>query len=453
MIYMNEKQLYTEASIEVSPSQIEFKDLELFRTKIADDLVETLIMSPSFHLKKLCYWITREAAYKFGLYPASIQSLYEAKAKQALTHFTVPAINLRTLTYDLARAVFRAAKIINAGSFIFELARSEIDYTQQSPQEYVSAILLAGIKEGYSGPVFIQGDHFQIKAKDFFQDKNKEINKVKNLIKQALEAGFYNIDIDSSTLVDLSKSSLDGQQRLNYELCAQLTAYIRSIQPEGIEVSVGGEIGEIGHKNSTPQELRAFMKGYNSQLKRVKGLSKISVQTGTSHGGVVLPDGSIAEVKLDLNTLKQLSRIARTEFHLAGAVQHGASTLPKEAFHHFPEAECAEIHLATNFQNIVYNYLPSSLKNKIHTWLNKNYSNEKKPDQSQSQFIYKTRKKALGPFKKEIHSLPLDIRNKISSALEEEFSFLFQKLNIKNTKSLVDYHIKPIKIKKKREEF
>jgi len=271
---------------------------------------------------------------------------------------------------------------------------------------------------------------------------------VKNLIKQALEAGFYNIDIDSSTLVDLSKSSLDEQQRLNYELCAQLTAYIRSIQPEGVEISVGGEIGEIGHKNSTPQELRAFMKGYNSQLKGVKGLSKISVQTGTSHGGVVLPDGSIAEVKLDLNTLKQLSRIARTEFHLAGAVQHGASTLPKEAFHRFPEAECVEIHLATNFQNIVYDHLPLSLKNKIYTWLNKNYSHEKKPDQSQTQFIYKTRKKALGPF-----NLTLDVRNKISSVIEEEFSFLFQKLNIKNTKSLVDYYINPIKIKKKRDEF
>jgi len=452
MIYMNEKQLYTEASIEVSPSQIEFKDLELFRAKITDDLAETLIMPPSTHFKKLCYWIIREAAHKFGLYPSSIQSLYEARAKQGLTHFTVPAINLRTLTYDLARAVFRAAKSINAGSFIFEIARSEIGYTQQSPQEYVSAILLAGIKEGYSGPVFIQGDHFQIRAKDFFQDRNKEINKVKNLIKQALEAGFYNIDIDSSTLVDLSKSSLDEQQRLNYELCAQLTAYIRSIQPEGVEISVGGEIGEIGHKNSTPQELRVFMKGYNSQLKGVKGLSKISVQTGTSHGGVVLPDGSIAEVKLDLNTLKQLSRIARTEFHLAGAVQHGASTLPKEAFHRFPEAECVEIHLATNFQNIVYDHLPLSLKNKIYTWLNKNYSHEKKPDQSQTQFIYKTRKKALGPFKKEIHSLTLDVRNKISSVIEEEFSFLFQKLNIKNTKSLVDYYIKASKKKKKKRE-
>ena len=62
------------------------------------------------------------------------------------------------------------------------------------------------------------------------------------------------------------------------------------------------------------------------------GLSKISVQSGTSHGGVVLADGSIADVKLDLETLRELSEIARKEYGLSGAVQHGASTLPDDAF-------------------------------------------------------------------------------------------------------------------------
>jgi hypothetical protein len=29
---------------------------------------------------------------------------------------------------------------------------------------------------------------------------------------------------------------------------------------------VGGEIGEVGTENSTPEELHAFMKGYNQAL-------------------------------------------------------------------------------------------------------------------------------------------------------------------------------------------
>src|SRR5438046_5259116 len=97
-----------------------------------------------------------------------------------------------------------------------------------------------------------------------------------------------------------------------------------------------------------------------------EGLSKISVQAGTSHGGVVLADGSIAEVKLDLDTLERLSKVAREEYGLAGAVQHGASTLRDDAFHNFPKREVCEIHLATNFQTMLYDALPAKLRNEVY---------------------------------------------------------------------------------------
>lgn len=453
MIYRDEEELFSHCNIGIVDDKVEIKDLDFFKERVAENLVDTLLLSDSNHLKNICHWVAYEAAHKFGIIPSSIQTLYETRAKHNLTHFTVPAINLRTLTYDSARTVFRAAKKINAGAFIFEIAKSEIDYTEQRPREYSSCVILAAIKEGFSGPVFIQGDHFQVKAKNFLQDRDREINQLKDLISEAVEAGFYNIDIDSSTLVDLSKLTIDDQQKLNYEVCALFTKFIREIQPKGIEISTGGEIGEVGGKNSTPEELRAFMRGYNSLIRGLTGLSKISIQTGTTHGGVMLPDGSIAKVKIDFDTLKSLSQIARTEFGMAGTVQHGASTLPKDTFNRFLEFECAEIHLATQFQNIVYDYLPSKLKEKIYIWLHKNYSDEKKLEQTDDQFIYKTRKKAFGPFKRQIYSLPRDLKNKISSAFEEEFSFLFEKLNIKNTRLFVDKYVKPIRIDKKKEDF
>ena len=149
------------------------------------------------------------------------------------------------------------------------------------------------------------------------------------LIWDAVNSGFFNIDIDSSTLVDLSKPNFKEQQLLNYEVCAKLTQFIRGLEPKGITISVGGEIGEIGHQNSTPEDLHVFMDGLKDKLpKGLVGISKISVQTGTTHGGIVLPDGSIAQISLDFNTLKTLSEIARSKYGLAGAVQHGASTLP-----------------------------------------------------------------------------------------------------------------------------
>ncbi len=191
---------------------------------------------------------------------------------------------------------------MNVGPFIFEIARSEIGYTKQRPLEYSTVVLAAAVKEGYQGPVFIQGDHFQLVRKNYLADAKPETDYVKGLIKEAIDAEFYNIDIDTSTIVDLEKETLKEQQRPNFEMTAELAAYIREIQPAGIDISIGGEIGEIGKKNSTPDELRAYLDGFKETFKAGKGISKLSVQTGTSHGGVVLPDGSLAQVKIDFVT-------------------------------------------------------------------------------------------------------------------------------------------------------
>jgi len=399
-----------------------------------------LVMADNKDVKEQIAEQIREKAKEEGIFPASIHDFYMARGRDEFQGFAVPAINLRTLTYDLACAIFRVAKKYSAGAFIFEIAKSEIGYTNQSPVEFASMILAAAIKENYSGPVFIQGDHFQLKAANFKENPEKEIKDIKKLIKDSINAGFYNIDIDSSTLVDLSKPTIKEQQRSNYEVCAKLTQFIRSIEPKNVTVSVGGEIGEIGTQNSTPEDLQAYMSGLMDHLgKGVKGISKISVQTGTTHGGVVLPDGSIAQIKLDFNTLKTLSKEARNKYGMAGAVQHGASTLPPEAFHKFVEFEAAEVHLATAFQNIFYEseHFPEDLRQKMYTWLKNNLANERKEDETEEQFIYKTRKKALGQFKKEIMSLPQQTRTAIAAEVEAQFEFLFKQLNVINTKALV----------------
>lgn len=406
-----------------------------------EKIVMDLIMSDDAAIKKTLAKKIFNIAYKKGIYPSSIHQLYIARGKGEFSGFTVPAINLRSMTYDLARAIFRVAKRHNSGAFIFEIAKSEIGYTNQAPIEYSSVILAAAIKEGYSGPVFIQGDHFQVNAKKYQENPDKEMEGLQNLIQEAVGAGFYNIDIDSSTLVDLSKTDIKKQQYLNYEVCVRLTQFIRQVQPRGVEVSVGGEIGEVGGKNSTPEDLRAFMQGYGERLRKGRsGISKISIQTGTAHGGVVLPDGTVAQVKLDFDTLKNLSKIAREEFGLAGAVQHGASTLPAEAFHKFAEVETAEVHLATEFQNMVYEskHFPAGLKTKIYQWLKTNAASERKEGETEEQFFYKTRKKALGEFKKEIMGLPQDVRDAIAAEIENKFEFLFKQLNSINNKELVD---------------
>lgn len=374
-----------------------------------------------------------------GIIPASIYGLYKKMAER-YPGFTVPAINIRGLTYDVARAVFRKAIEHKVGAFILEIARSEIGYTKQRPLEYSAVILSAAMREGFQGPVFIQGDHFQIVKRYFEKDPESEITYLKNLIKEAIEAEFYNIDIDSSTLVDLSKEEILEQQRPNFEYTALLAEYIRTLEPEGIIISIGGEIGEIGHKNSTPEELRAYMDGFRKVFKGSPGISKISVQTGTSHGGVVLPDGSLKEVSIDFETLRILSDIARKEYGLAGAVQHGASTLPEDAFDIFPQVGTAEIHLATGFQNLIYDSpaLPPKFREEVYEYLKKEFSSERKEGETEEQFIYKTRKKGFGSLKKKWWDLPEDVKTSLREELARRFELLFKKLRVVNTKRLVE---------------
>jgi hypothetical protein len=163
-------------------------------------------------------WLIWEIGQSVGVYASSIQDLYMARGRGETGGFTVPAINVRGMAYDTARAIFRTANRLNAGAFLLEIARSEIAYTDQRPAEYVAVMLAAALREGFRGPVFIQGDHFQVSAKKFAVDPATEVDAVKALAHEAIDAGFYNIDIDTSTLVDIHKPSLDEQQRLNYEV-------------------------------------------------------------------------------------------------------------------------------------------------------------------------------------------------------------------------------------------
>ncbi len=401
-------------------------------------------------------YLTRLIALELGAVPASIHDLYMARGRgEVPPTFTVPAMNLRILSYEAARCVFRQAQKIDAGAFILEIARSEIGYTEQRPAEYATAVLAAAIAENYRGPVFIQGDHFQISAKRYKESPDKEIAAVEELTAEALQAGFYNIDIDTSTLVDISQVGEPAQQKTNSELSAAFTDFIRHRQPEGVTVSVGGEIGEVGGRNSNEAELRAYVDGYREALKsRVPGavgLSKISIQTGTSHGGVVLPDGTVAKVKVDFDTLLALSRVARIEYGYAGAVQHGASTLPQEAFGKFVESEACEVHLATNFQNMLFDRLPKQMLSAVYLYVNSKYSGDRKAGQTNEQFHYENRKRAIGPFKADMWDLPAAEKEVIIAAWEEQFAKLFGFLAIAGTRKYVDQFIKPLKVKPSRE--
>jgi len=433
-----------ENSLSVEGTTVRVLDAAKFRKNIGKLVERSALASDSS--AGWSRFLVRAAALELGVYPASIHELYMARGHgDAPMTFTTPAFNLRALSYYAARAMFRAANKINAGAFIFELARSEMSYTDQRPSEYATNILGAAIAEGYTGPVFIQGDHFQVSAKKYKADAGTELKAVRDLSIEAMAAGFYNIDVDTSTLVDIHLPTVEEQQALNSKLSAELSAFIRNNEPAGVTISIGGEIGEVGTNNSTEPELRAYMDAYNVELQKLvpgkPGLSKISVLTGTSHGGTVLPDGSIAEVTIAFDVLRDLSRVSRKEYGMGGTVQHGASTVPEENFNKFVQNEAIEVHLATNFATMFFDNIPAEFKKEMYAWLDVNAAADRKPGMTDEQFYYKTRKNAIGPFKARSYALPAEALEKLGKAWESQFDKLFNLLGLKDTRQFTEKFI------------
>jgi fructose/tagatose bisphosphate aldolase len=416
-------------------------DEAAFRGRTIEDLAWTQTFSEDPAAVEAARWIIWEASQALDCRSASIQDLYTARARGEVAGFTVPAINVRSQTFDMARTILAEARTKDVGPVIFELARSEQTYSWQRVFEYAPNILAGAIAAGWRGPVFIQGDHYQFNARKFAADPEAVTEEIRKACRDAIAAGYLNIDIDSSTLVDLSKATVDEQQLVNYTSAAEITALIRDLEPAGVTISVGGEIGEVGKQNSNESELRAYLDGYRRELDARRpgslGVSKVSVQTGTSHGGVPLPGGGVAEVKLDFEVLRVLGQVART-YGAAGAVQHGASTLPDDLFHHFPGVETAEIHLATGFQNALYDHpaFPPELHAEIEAWCYANAADERKAGQTDTQFVYTTRKKALGPFKRSLWELPT--KGEILADQGAKVAFLFDQLKVTGTRTMLD---------------
>ena len=436
-------------SVHLDGERLVIDDEGGFREAAIRELAWTAAFSTDDATTAAAQWLVWEASQALGARSASIQALYEARARGEVSGFTVPALNLRTQTFDMARTVYEAAEAADVAAVILELARSEQTYSFQRPIDYATSVLAGAIAASWQGPVFIQGDHYQFNAKKYADDPEAMTDEIRRACRLAVDAGYCNIDIDSSTLVDLSKPNVDEEQRQNYVRAAELTAYIRTLESDGATISVGGEIGEVGTQNSTVEELRAYLDGYRRELEArapgAKGISKVSVQTGTSHGGVPLPDGGVAEVKLDFEVLRELGEVAR-EYGLAGAVQHGASTLPDELFHRFPAVETAEIHLATGFQNTVYEHpaFPESLHREIEAWVVANCADERKPGQTDQQFVYSTRKKALGPFKRQLWEL--ESKDEILAAQRRKISYLFTELRVNDSRAMVAKYIQPVEL-------
>jgi hypothetical protein len=135
-----------------------------FRQRGTRDLAWTSVFSKDEATVEAARWLIWEASQTLDVKSASIHALYKARADGEVHGFTVPAINIRAQTFDMARIVYETAAQNDVAAVICELARSEQTYTFQRVQEYATCVLAGAMAAGWRGPVFIQGDHYQFNA-------------------------------------------------------------------------------------------------------------------------------------------------------------------------------------------------------------------------------------------------------------------------------------------------
>jgi len=407
-------------------------------------------------VQALAAWIIGEAAQQMGAKLNSPQEVYVAIAEGKIDRqMCFPAVNVRGNALDTARALFRAAVDNQVGALIIEIARSEMGYTGQPPMEFAAVIQAAALLEGFAGPLFLQGDHVQLKSKPVRQGgeaAKKEIAAHSDLIRELLGHGFGSIDLDMSPFERRNEEGLsfEEQQEENARMTAEKIADVRKIEKElGIPwtTMLGGETGEVGKMNTREEDLDAYAKGILKHMQRLGidsslGIRKIAVNDGTAHGGVPLPGGGVADVSIAFDVLSMATKKGR-EFGWAGSVQHGASTLPQDAFSLFPKNGAVEVHLATGFQNILYEHAfkVKGLQPVVERFLVDNFKGEWKEGKTFVQFAYSTRKKVLGPMKHTFWTLPEETRAAAAEELYDQFAFLFDQLGVKNTRDLITQYV------------
>ena len=363
-----------------------------------------------------------------------------ARGRGDIGGFTVPAINVRVMAYDTARAIFRTAMAGRPGRIILEIARSEIAYTEQRPAEYVSVMIGAALREGYTLPALhpgrpLPGQPQEVPGRSRGRGGRGEEAHRRGDRRGLLQHRRRHLDAGGP----LARRRWRSSSARTTSARRRSPAFIRGRSRAGVTVSVGGEIGEVGMKNSTVEELHAFMQGYNRSAVRARQARRASARSrcrpARRTAAWCCRTARIADVKLDLEALEAAqqggARGVRAGRGGAARCEHAAlqrvRQLPANRDGRDPPRHQLPEHRLRPSQTA------GGPEAADPDWLDENAAGERKSGDTDEQFYYKARKKAIGPFKRELWGLPEDIRTAIAADLERTFAFLFEQLNVNGT--------------------
>ena len=170
------------------------------------------------------------------------------------------------------------ASMASRAPVIYEIAKSELDYTEFTPENFVDFIIRENERLGNTEvPFAVHGDHITVKNPG-------EVESVRALMARELESGFTSFAIDASHMV-------------NDQNLAATSELAKPIVAAGLNLEV--ELGEIGAKSGSsegftqPAEAKWFVeeldkKGIRPNLLAINNGSIHGTYFGTTQEGIQL---------------------------------------------------------------------------------------------------------------------------------------------------------------------
>ncbi len=399
-------------------------DAHRLRTERIDHLIYNAVFHESERLRYFLYWLIRRAAAGLSIYPSSIHGLYAAAARGQVRRFTAPAVCIRAMPYDAARACFRAAKETGCGAVLLDLSRNLAEGPALSPAEYTSCMVAGAIREGYEGPVFLQANYLHERRVADETGHGHELDRLQDLAEEALNAGMFNLELDTADLEDLSLPELAEQERASYEDTARLAGFVRTTEPAGVDTNLSVKMNSHGDVVHLAQRFRAFMEGFATELTdragHVAGIGKLSLPVRSTD---------------DLRMVHDLAEVARREYAVATGVNFDGTPFIEDLLEKLPQFPIVEAHFGNRYEDFILHHtaFPSQLRDAIDGWIDQTYGEMRGREQDHANFHLQMRAPALESFKRQLWDLPPENKDSIMKDLQDTLIADFKRLSAEDT--------------------
>ena len=420
--------------------KIEFVVPRMLQGPLTDRLVFTSSFGGNDQLRKTSRRIIHCAARVHGIYPTSLANLYNKIRTQKTREFMVPVFNIRGMTFSTARAVFRVAQKLNTQLFVFSLSPEEMDFTDQSFQEYIVSILGAAMRECYRGPVFFQIDGLRVFSAENPLPRGIDVSLTAGFIKESIQSGFYHFNLDDFMPDSAAGCTNDYSQRLGHTMgWLRLIHEHRATAPVVIGLAVPSS-----HPGTVPSKedvnlLSQTIFSDPAIRGTVPSIYKTKPASGVIHRSAG-PEGIPDRIEIDLEASAGFYLSSREHFNAAGIELQTAADLNTLPMAPLASAGYLEIKTGDFLQDFFFDHplFPSGIREELHAFIETEYRSERDPGLSDDAFYYGFRGRIWRQFKKSLWNLDTYTKTAIVTDMETMLGEIMARMHIANTRKLTE---------------